>query len=78
MEEGRKIPVQVVGPIVGENEVTLFCHSHPVCPHLSALSEYLHSLTGTRPRRIGSVSESCHQPASQGGFAQLLATSEGE
>ena len=25
MEEGRKIPVQVVGPIVGENEV--FCHN---------------------------------------------------
>ena len=78
MEEGRKIPVQVVGPIVGENEVTLFCHSHPVCPHLSALSEYLHSLTGTRPRGIGSVAESGHQPGAQGCLAQLLATSQGK
>ena len=37
MEEGRKIPVQVVGPIVGENEVMFFvpCPSHGVCHRLS-------------------------------------------
>ena len=37
MEEGRKIPVQVVGPIVGENEVMSFfpLPHHGVCHCLS-------------------------------------------
>ena len=44
MEEGRKIPVQVVGPIVGENEVTLFCH------HLSTVRKFAFLDRNSTPR----------------------------
>ena len=49
MEEGRKIPVRVVGPIVGENEV--FCHnSLCVCHHLSTVRKFAFLDRSSTPR----------------------------
>ena len=76
MEEGRKIPVQVVGPIVGENEVIFFCRLAPP-RRLSPFVKSLHSSwTGSRPRGAGALPQPGDQPGSKRAAAHLVAQEE--